>query len=98
MIRRWTGGTWDQSTLTWNTAPAATSVGQDTISASTSEYNYNTSVDVTNLVKTMVAKPSTNNGFMLKLITENISRAMEFSTSEASDTTKHPALVVNFSY
>jgi hypothetical protein len=71
-------------------------VGQDTIPASTLEWNYNASVDVTNLVKNMVASPSTNYGFGLRLVTENIYRDMVFSTCEAADSTKRPRLVVRY--
>jgi hypothetical protein len=93
-----TGGTWQQNTITWNNAPAASSALQDSIPASTSEYNYNVSVDVTNLVKPMVSSPAANYGFMLRLITENIYREMQFSTCEAYDSTKRPMIVVNYSY
>jgi len=90
-------GPWDQKTITFNNAPAASADIQDTIPASTSQYNYNAQIDVTNLVKPMVATPSKNNGFMMKLITEHIYRAMEFYSCEAPDSTKRPMLVVHYS-
>lgn len=93
-----TGGTWQQKTITWNNAPGASSAIQDTVPASTSQYNYNVTVDVTNLVKPMVVTPSTNYGFMLRLITENIHREMQFATCEAYDSTKRPKIVVNYTY
>ena len=96
LVQRVVGGQWDQTTITWNNAPALTSVGQDTLPASTSEWNYNASVDVTNLVKNMVASPSTNFGFGLRLVTENIYRDMVFSTCEAADSTLRPKLVVRY--
>lgn len=96
LVQEVIGGTWDQTTITWNNAPALTSVGQDTIPASTSEWNYNASVDVTNLVKKMVASPSTNYGFGLRLITENIYRDMVFGTCEVADSTLRPRLVVRY--
>jgi hypothetical protein len=98
VIEAVTGGTWQQKTITWNNAPAASSAIQDTIPASTTQYNYNVAVDVTNLVKPMVSSPSTNYGFMLRLITENVAREMQFSTSEAYDSTKRPMIIVNYSY
>lgn len=98
VIEAVTGGTWQQKTITWNNAPAASSAIQDTIPASTTQYNYNVSVDVTNLVKPMVVSPSTNYGFMLRLITENVAREMQFSTCEAYDSTKRPMIVVKYSY
>ncbi|HEV2478722.1 MAG TPA: DNRLRE domain-containing protein [Puia sp.] len=96
LVQQVIGGTWDQKTITWNNAPALTSVGQDTIPASTSEWNYNASVDVTNLVKKMVASPSTNYGFGLRLVTENIYRDMLFSTCEVTDSIRRPRLVVRY--
>lgn len=96
LVQRVVGGTWDQKTIYWNNAPALTSIGQDTLPASTSEWNYNASVDVTNLVKNMVATPSTNFGFGLRLVTENIYRDMVFSTCEAADSTVRPRLIVRY--
>ena len=98
VIEAVTGGTWQQKTITWNNAPAASSAIQDTIPASTSQYNYNVTVDVPNLVKPIVLTPSTNYGFMLRLITENIYREMQFATCEAYDSTKRPMIVVNYTY
>lgn len=96
LVQQVVGGTWDQTTITFDNAPALTSVGQDTIPASTTEWNYNAAVDVTNLVKNMVASPSTNYGFGLRLVTENIYRDMVFGTCEVADSTKRPRLVVRY--
>ena len=96
LVQQVVGGTWDQTTITWNNAPALTSVGQDTIPASTSEWSYNAAIDVTNLVKGMVSSPSTNYGFGLRLLTENIYRDMVFGTCEAPDSTLRPRLVVRY--
>jgi hypothetical protein len=96
LVQQVIGGTWDQLSITFNNAPALTSVGQDTIPASTTEWNYDVSVDVTNLVKNMVASPSTNYGFGLRLVTENIDRDMVFGTSEVPDSTRRPRLIVRY--
>ncbi|HLZ88438.1 MAG TPA: DNRLRE domain-containing protein [Puia sp.] len=96
LIQRVVGGTWDQKTITWNNAPALTSVGQDTIPASTSAFNYNVAVDVTSLVRTMVDSPATNYGFGLRLITEQASRTMQFGSCEVPDSTLRPKLVVRY--
>lgn len=95
-LRLVTGGTWDQKTITWNNAPAMTTDGQIAIPASTSEWGYSVALDVTNMVKQMVASPSTNYGFGVVLQTENMYRAMEFSTCEVADSTLRPKLVVNY--
>jgi len=96
LVQQVVGGTWDQTTIDWNNAPALTNTDQDTIPASTSEWSYDVSVDVTNLVKGMVSSPSTNYGFGLRLLTENIYRDMVFGTCEVPDSTLRPRLVVRY--
>ena len=98
LIQLVTGGTWDQKTINFNNAPAATASGQDTIPPSNQAWNYNVAVDVTNLVKQQIANPSTNYGFLLKLQVEQLYRAMEFATCENSDSLERPKLVVSYSY
>lgn len=98
LVQRVTGGTWDQTTITFNNEPAAVADGQDTIPPSTTSWNYNVTVDVTNLVKLQVANPAANYGFLLKLQAENQLRAMEFATCESPDSLERPKLVVNYSY
>jgi hypothetical protein len=98
VIQMVTGGTWQQTTLTWNNAPVATSAGQDSIPSSTNSWNYNVAVDITNLVKQQVANPATNFGYLLKLQTEQCYRAMEFATCECPDSLERPMLVVQYTY
>lgn len=93
-----TGGTWDQKTITWNNAPAATADGQVAIPTSTTSWNYNTTIDITNLVQKQVTNPSTNYGYMLKLQVEQLYRAMEFASCESPDSLERPRLVVQYSY
>ncbi len=85
---------WDESTVTWNTQPSSTVSGASVIPPSTSQWNYNAAVDVSNIVIPMVKDPSKNNGFKLKFTTEKIYRSMGFYSSEYTDATKHPNLVV----
>jgi hypothetical protein len=98
LVQRVTGGDWNETTLTWNNMPAVTNVGQATISPSTSQWNYNAVVDVTDIVKEMVAHPNTNYGFCVKLANETPSRALVFNTSEAADPSVRPKLVVDATY
>ena len=94
LIRKVTSA-WDENTVTWNTQPTTTSIGQDTIPASNSQWNYDVCIDVTNLVRTMlVNNGGTNYGFMLRLAHESVYKSMGFYSSEASDKTKRPKLVV----
>jgi hypothetical protein len=98
LIQRVTGANWDQATLTYNNMPASTDVGQAVIPASTSQWNYNVMVDVTTMVKAMVANPATNYGFSIRLATETPSKALIFATSENSDPNLRPKLVIEATY
>lgn len=88
---------WDENTVTWNTQPTTTNVNEATIPASTSRWNYDVSVNVTSLVETMLEnRGGKNDGFMLRFTDESVYKSMEFYTSEASDATKRPKLVVTY--
>lgn len=98
LVKRVVGGDWNQTTLTWNTKPGTTDVGQATITASNLQWNYNTVVDVTDMVKEMIAHPSTNYGFCIQLANESPYRSLIFATSEATDPSSRPKLVVDATY
>jgi len=88
---------WDENIVTWKTQPTITTIGQEKITASTSQWNYDVKVDVTSLIKTMLVNDGgTNYGFRLRLADESAYRSMGFYTSEASDRTKRPKLVVTY--
>ncbi|NNV54322.1 DNRLRE domain-containing protein [Panacibacter sp. KCS-6] len=95
LIQRVVGGNWNQSNITWNNKPAITEKNQDTIPPSTSQWNYNTSVDVTKLVQTMV-QTGNNYGFCIRLVDETAYRILEFSTSEATNPALRPKLVIKY--
>lgn len=85
---------WNDLSATWRSQPKSTTAGQDTIAASTSQWNYDASVDVTNLVKIMTKDKSKNKGFLLKLLDEKPFGSMAFFSGECSDVTKRPKLVI----
>ena len=85
---------WDENSVTWNTKPSATVIGESLISPSKTQWNYNASVDVTQIVKTFVKQPSTNYGFLLSLTNENTYRSMGFYSSESTNARKRPKLVI----
>ena len=95
-IERITGGTWDESALTWNTQPAVTSVDAAYIPASTSQWDYNVKIDVTNMVKAMAADPATNYGFRISLVNESIYRSLIFASSENTNPKLRPKLVIQY--
>jgi len=90
------GGDWDEATLTYDNQPTITSVDQASLTASTSQWNYNAVVNVTAIVKKMVANPSANYGFCIKLKTEQKYRSIIFASSEATDRNLRPRLVITF--
>ncbi len=76
--------------------PPTTELDEALIPASTKQWNYNVTVDVTQMVKRMVANPSKNYGFKMRLVTEDTYRSMVFASSEYSDSTKRPKLTVRY--
>ncbi len=92
-VRRVTSA-WNENNVTWNTQPTVTTNNQQLIPYSTSQYNYDVIIDVTQLVAPMVADPAKNFGFSLRLQIEQTLRAMGFYSSESTLSNKRPKLVV----
>src|SRR5215217_8544731 len=76
-IRRVTGN-WGENTVTWNTQPSTTIVNQVATPVSTSQFNWNMSVNVTDIIRDIISS-GTNNGMMLMLQNEAIYRASFFA-------------------
>lgn len=99
VVQRIIGHNWMESTLTWNNQPSATTEDEAIIPASnqaTQQFNYNPVVNVTDLVKQMVAHPETNYGFRLKILNEVPNAAVNFASSEAESPLSHPKLIVYY--
>lgn len=88
-------GSWAQNTVTWNSQPTTTTTNQVAIQASASQWNWNVSLNVTQLV-TDLRSSGQNNGFMFSLQNEQMYRHVEFASSNHSDTTLWPELVVTY--
>jgi hypothetical protein len=86
---------WDEGLVTWNTQPAITTVDQVAVPASTTRWNYNVSLNVTNQVIAMMA-PGANNGFMLMLQNENYYRSLLFASSDHPDAARWPELYIKY--
>jgi hypothetical protein len=91
-------GNWDQSTITWNTKPGVTTTDEVIVPPSTSRWDYTTTdLDVTQLVKDMIATPGTNFGFCMRLQTEAYYKEIAYSSSEAAaDSSTGPKLVITY--
>jgi hypothetical protein len=87
-------GNWNESTLTWATKPGTTDLGQLPIAGTASQWNHNaTDIDVSQMIKTMVST-NANYGFSIQLQNEAIYKNVIFGSSETSDSTRRPKLVV----
>lgn len=96
LVQRVVGANWTESGLTFDNQPATTTTDQAMLAPSESQWNYNAEVDVTDIVKTMVANPSENYGFAIKLATEIKYRSIVFASSETTSRSLRPKLVIKF--
>ncbi len=87
---------WNASTICWNNPPVSTTVDQFEMPASNKQWKYDVAMDVSAMVKMMIASPSANNGFLLKLKTEELPRAMGFLSANATEQDRRPKLVVSY--
>lgn len=88
-------GSWSESTVTWSTQPSVTTVNRVGIPNSTARWGWSTTLDVTTLVKDILAS-GTNNGFRVSLQTEAIYRSVILASSDNTDSTLWPELILYF--
>ena len=90
---------WQENMVNWENRPAVTYVSQVGIPASTSQWNEDVVVSVTQLVQDMIAlPPSERNGFQLILQTEQFYRARLFGSNESTDPSNRPKLQISYQY
>ncbi|MBT3210215.1 MAG: DNRLRE domain-containing protein [Bacteroidetes bacterium] len=87
---------WNEQTVTWNTAPATTTQNQVIMPQSTSLTQDYENLDVSNLIQDIIDNPTTGFGFKLQMQTASYYRRLVFASSDHSDSTKHPKLVVYY--
>lgn len=87
---------WDKSTISWNNPPATTTDDQYLMQPSNKQWKYDVALDVTNLVRPMLAAGA-NNGFLLRLQTEDPGRALGFLSADSPEAKRRPKLVVTYS-
>lgn len=95
LIQRLTDA-WNPATMTFNNQPSSTSTNQVVIPSTNQAFLDLIDIDVTQLVKDMTGS-NANYGFSLRLQNEVYYNSRIFATSEFSDTSKHPKLVVVYS-
>jgi hypothetical protein len=87
---------WDEHTVTWNNQPATTPLHQVVLHKEISPHHDYENINVTQLVQDMVDDPETGHGFLFRLITEQLYRCMVFASSDYTDSTAHPKLVITY--
>ncbi|HKR06142.1 MAG TPA: DNRLRE domain-containing protein [Bacteroidia bacterium] len=87
---------WTENTVTWNNQPSTDTIGQVILPPTTFPNQDYLNMNVTGMVQSMVANPSTNFGFMLKLTTENYYARMIFASGDNPVDYLHPQLQVCF--
>jgi len=95
VLRRITSN-WDEFTVNWNNQPSTSTANEVQLPESTNANQDYLDVDVTLLIQDIIDNPSTNFGFMISLETEEYYRCMILSSSDHSDSTKHPKLIVTY--
>jgi RHS repeat-associated protein len=93
-LRRTTQG-WSANAITWKMQPSTTATNQVSLAASTS-ISQNYTCVITQLVKDMISNPGQGDGLELILQTESQYCQMSFYSSEYSDATKRPTLIIAY--
>ncbi|MCW3466901.1 DNRLRE domain-containing protein [Chitinophaga nivalis] len=88
-------GPWEENTITWSNQPGTTSLNQAGVAASTSQWDYNTTVNVTALVQDIV-NSGQNYGFSLQQQVESYYRNLNFAGHRHSDPARWPKLTITF--
>jgi len=86
---------WEELTVTWNTQPTTTDIGEIVLPASDSS-SQDYTIDMSEMVQEMIANPESNYGFMLKLQNENYYRRTLFASSDNVLSSKHPKLIISY--
>jgi hypothetical protein len=88
---------WNETTVTWNTRPATTSMNAVLLPASSMIIQDYVGLDVTGLVQAMINHPDTAHGFAIRTEIETPTRGLFFCGAGFSDPSKRPRLRIKFS-
>ncbi|MFI5134684.1 MAG: DNRLRE domain-containing protein [Chitinophagales bacterium] len=89
---------WGETTVTWDNQPSTTTLNQVFLPESVSYYEDYPDINVSNLIQDMIDSPANSFGFMIKLDTETYYRRLTFCSSDYPDSSKHPKLVITYSF
>lgn len=87
---------WSESLVTFSNQPSFSALSAVFLPMSNSPFQNYYSVDVSNIVSDMIANPSSNFGFLLKLASEQPFASMIFASSDNSDSLLWPEIVVEY--
>ena len=87
---------WDEATVTWDTQPTVTTINEVTLPASTTSTQDYLDIDVLAMVLDEFNGGSTDFSLLLRLETEQYYRRLNFASSDYSDVTKWPKLVITY--
>lgn len=88
-------GQWDAGNVTWNTAPATTTVSQISLSQSTSSLQVYV-IDVKDFVQEMVSIPAANFGWTIQLKDESVTGLLNFGSADNATASLRPKLVITY--
>jgi Secretion system C-terminal sorting domain len=89
-------GSWQEGTISWNNQPTTTTSNQVFIPQTVSGSQDFIDLDVTAMVGVMVNYPMLNNGFLLRLQSENYYSNILVAASDHFNPALHPKLVVTY--
>jgi hypothetical protein len=94
-LRRITSS-WSESTVTWNNLPSTTTVNQVNIPASGNDTASYPNINVTALITDIYNNPTTSDGMMLELQTEQYYRSLLFASSNNSNPALRPRISITY--
>lgn len=87
---------WDESTISWNNQPGYTDENYVIIPESSHPFEDYIDIDISQLVRDIFNNPTESFGIVISLVDENPYKALYFASSDYSDATKHPKLVITY--
>jgi hypothetical protein len=88
---------WAYNTVTYNNQPTYTTANSVTLASSTS-FSQNYTVNIGALIQDMLNNPSQGAGLRFKLATDSKYCRMSFYSSDYSDISKRPRLIITYTY
>ncbi|MCX6231376.1 MAG: DNRLRE domain-containing protein [Bacteroidetes bacterium] len=85
---------WNESTVNWTNQPGTTTQNQVFLPTSLSDTMDYTNIDITNMAIDFYNNPSSNYGFLFKLLDENYYRSLLFGSKDCPNSAKLPKVEI----